>query len=179
MSYFIAHPVTPDMGLRESFNAMLSHTTAPKIGQGGYIGDTVHVANYRALLEDYPHLLTEGRWSLELAPRVDDSEGLAYLADILEGLCNDYPLYDGEALSAFEEELLREFIVENVEDVSEDMVGWIQRAIWDREYGPEFSEYGAWIDEEDLAVAIAKAHVLESEYLAQLHGQTELGGLEH
>ena len=112
MSSIIAHPVTPAMGTREAFDAMLNHVAWSD--SMGYGADAVNASNYRSLLRDFPTVVesTYERMGthLQLVARISDSALLAYLLEVLTGLCNDYPLYDEEDHSALEDERLREYV---------------------------------------------------------------------
>lgn len=155
MSYFNAYPVTPGMGLRQSIDAMLEHV-AYSGRPFGYLPSVLHAANFQALARDFSELLDATGDTLRLAPRINDSEALAYLADTLVGLCNDYPVYDDDTHHAIEHERLMEVINEvRTDDMPEDHA--IAAALYDIGAYIEQSEYGANVSEEDFAAAVELA----------------------
>lgn len=156
MTHFIAYPVTPEMGLRQSINAMLAHV-AYNGRDFGYLPDAVQYSNYRCLLEDYSTILRASGDYLTLSARIDDSALLADLADTLVTLCNDYPAYDDEDVSSIEYERLIEMIDEckNEHDAEDIESHDIARELWDIGAEIEQSEYGADVPEDDFRLAIA------------------------
>ena len=112
MSSIIAYPVTPAMGTREALNAMLDHVAVSD--SMGYESSFIQRANHVALLADFPGIVVPV-WEnmatvLKVAPKVSDSANLAYLCEVLIGLCNDYPLHNDGALSNLIDEELREYV---------------------------------------------------------------------
>ena len=112
--YSNAYPVTPKMGLRETFNAMLSHVAYSQ--SMGYDAPSLQAANHRGLLRDFAPVVTEvyinHTSTLQLAPRVTESGMLAELWDVLEVMCNDYPAYSDELLYEVEDERETEAIID-------------------------------------------------------------------
>lgn len=155
MSHFIAYPVTPAMGLRQSIDAMLEHVAYAR-HDFGYLPDAVRQANHDGLVEDYGTILVDDGGVLILAPVIHDSQALASLVDALVGLCNDYPAYDDERVSQIEQSRLIDTCEESREDDMPDAED-IARAIWEIGAYVEQSEYGAWVSEEDFANAVAYA----------------------
>lgn len=156
MTYFIAHPVTPDMGLRASIDAMLAHV-AYNGRQFGYLPDAVHESNYRRLWEDHRAILSADGDYLALAPRVGDSVLLADLVETLITLCNDYPAYDDADVSAIEYARLIDMIdgCKNEHDGEDIDSHDIARELFDLGAYIEYSEYGAYVSVEDFMLAIA------------------------
>ena len=112
MSSIIAYPVTPAMGTREALNAMLDHVAVSD--SMGYDSSFVQRANHVALLADFPSIVVPV-WEnmatvLKVAPKVSDSANLAYLCEVLVGLCNDYPLYNEEVHTNLIDQELREYV---------------------------------------------------------------------
>lgn len=155
MLHFNTYPVTSDMGLRESIDAMLGHV-AYNGRDFGYLPSVLHEANFQALARDFGELLDATGNSLKLAPRISDSEVLAQLVDTLVNMCNDYPLYDEELYSAIEQERLMEMIEEErTEDMPE--AHEIAYALYEIGADIEQSEYGANVSEEDFHAAVELA----------------------
>ena len=132
MSTIIAYPVTPNMGTREALNAMLNHVAYSD--SMGYNSSFVQRANYADILKDYaaivvPHYQCMTN-CLIIAPRVKDSAMLADLAEVLIGLCNDYPAYNDETVSSIMDEELREY-VDFVRDNDTPSVDSIMNAIYE------------------------------------------------
>lgn len=152
MSHFNAHPVTPDMGLRQSINAMLDHV-AYNGHDFGYLPSVLHEANFQALARDFSELLDATGDNLKLAPRISDSEVLAYLADTLVTLCNDNPLYDDETYYTIENDRLIEMITEERTEGMPDACE-IAFALYEIDADIEQSEYGANVSEEDFKAAV-------------------------
>lgn len=155
MSYFITHPVTPSMGLRESVNAMLSHAAYAR-HDFGYLPDAVTKSNHEGLLSDYAAILVDDYGVPILAPRITDSAALADLAEVLVGLCNDYPAYNDERSSEIEHERLIDMIedYDSLEGVSPHEVAF---QLHEAGVHVEQSEYGAYVSESDMAEAVAAA----------------------
>lgn len=156
MLYFNSYPVTPNMGLRESINAMLEHVAYNK-RDFGYLPSTVHMANHSDLLHDYGDIVRDYNGVLVLVDHVNDSAFLAYLVDTLETLCNDYPVYNDETLHAIEYGLLLDMINDTREDTDPpaDDIAW---AITELGLYVEYSEYGANVSKDDYSDAIELAH---------------------
>lgn len=172
-TYFNTYPVAPNMGLRESINAMLHHV-ADNSHPFGYLPGAIHQANYETLLEDYaPIVQTSEADSLELVARVEDSALLADLVDTLIGLCNDYPAYDEERVWEIEHERLIDMLEEARE---EDHPSAVEIAYALLEIGAciEQSEYGACVSDDDYNSAVAYVQRKEIEELAIAAGQTKL-----
>lgn len=155
MSYFNTYPVTSDMGLRESINAMLEHVAYNR-RDFGYLPGTVHMANHVDLLNDYSDIVHDNEGVLVLNKHISDSSLLADLADTLETLCNDYPVYDDETLLAIEHELLLDMINETRED-TEPPAEDIAYALHELGACIEYSEYGANVSKDDYSDAIELA----------------------
>lgn len=168
-SHFIAHPVTPDMGLRESINAMLSHVAWAS--NFGYRADCVHASNYRSLLRDFggdseygtPALIEEHyehhTHVLRVVPRIPAgfSTHFADLVETLVALCNDYPLYDEQDHSQLEEERALEAIEESREE-SDPPAHAILSALYDMNVHPVHEPDGhVYIRLDDFRDAVALA----------------------
>jgi len=162
MSTIIAYPVTPAMGTREALNAMLSHVATHD--SLGYESSFVQRANHSALLADFDGIVVPV-WEnmatvLKVAPIVSDSANLAYLCEVLIGLCDDYPLYNDEALSNLIDEELREY-VDMARDSDSPSVESIMNAIY--ELGDfDYNDGGVCIfiaeDDWERAVSYARAN---------------------
>lgn len=152
MLHFNTHPVTPDMGLRQSINAMLDHV-AYNGRDFGYLPSVLHEANFQALARDFSELLDATGDTLKLAPRISNSESLAYLAETLVTLCNDYPAYDEDRHHAIEQERLMEMIEEERTDDMPDACE-IAFALYEIGADIEQSEHGANVSEEDFKAAV-------------------------
>lgn len=109
--YFNTYPVTPDMGLRESINAMLQHVAFDQ-DSFGYRAPVVHASNYRSLLRDFSTLIEpvviQHHSTLALVSKV--SGPLADLVHVLVYVCNAYPLYDESDYSELEQSRLIEYV---------------------------------------------------------------------
>jgi hypothetical protein len=175
MSHFIAYPVTPDMGFRESINAMLSHVAFDQ--NMGYRADTIHAANYLGLLRDFDTLVeavTEYHTDiLKLVGHVPGTYAseqpsgylpmggtpLAHLVEVLVALCNDYPLYDDQDHSNIEQERLMEAVTEamrlddNIPDGMHDYQ--IAEALFEVGAAEHESDGGVYISETDWDAAVA------------------------
>lgn len=171
-TYFNTYPETPNMGLRESINAMLD-LVAYNRHDFGYLPGAIHQANYESLLNDYDTVVEDDRGVLVLKTRVEDSALLSYLTDTLVGLCNDYPAYDDERVSEIEHERLLETL-EDARDEDHPSAEDIAYALFEIGAYVEQSEYGAWVSDDDYDAAIEYARREEARELARAHGQTEL-----
>lgn len=175
MAYFNAYPVTPDMGLRESINAMLYHV-ADNSYPFGYLPSAIHQANYLALLEDYADIIEPDSARedyLVLKTRVEDSELLEDLVETLIGLCNDYPAYDVERVSEIEQERLIDMLEETREEDHPSAMD-IAYALFEMGAYIEQSEYGANVSEDDYKRAVEYVRREETHDLAKASGQVEL-----
>lgn len=161
--HFNAYPVTADMGLRESINAMLSHV-AYAGHDFGYLPSALHQANYETLADDFSDVLTGNGSTLTVAPVITDSDSLAYLVETLLGLCNGYPAYNDERVSEIEHERVLDSVREVLTDMQTDgktlpnaTAEEITYALYEISAYIEQSEYGAAFSDADLAAAIAHA----------------------
>lgn len=153
MSYFNVHPVTPNMGLRESINAMLEHVAYSR-HDFGYPPSAIHQANYETLLEDFGSILEDDFGVLVLKSQIKDSALLAELTDTLVSLCNDYPSYDDERVLEIEHERLVSMLEEVREEEHPSAVE-IACALFEIGACVEYSEYGANVSEDDYNAAVA------------------------
>lgn len=173
-TYFNTYPETPDMGLRESINAMLAHV-ADNSRPFGYLPSAIHQANYESLLEYFPNTVTPDTHNdyLTLVPRVENNDELRRLVEVLEGLCNDYPVYDDERMTQIELDRLIEMLNETrkEDDPSAEDIAW---ALFEIGAYVEQSEYGANISDDDYEAAIAYVRREEARELAEAAGQVEL-----
>ena len=156
MSYFNVHPVTPDMGLRESINAMLEHVAYSR-HDFGYLPSAIHQANYETLLEDYGAIVEDDFGILVLKSRVEDSALLAELTDSLVSLCNGYPSYDDERVLEIEQERLISMLEEVREEEHPSAVE-IACALFEIGAYVEHSIYGADVSDDDYNAAVIYAH---------------------
>ena len=158
MMYFNTYPVTANMGLRESIDAMLSHV-AYNGRDFGYLPSAVHEANYEGLTEDYATILDTSGDSPTLAPRITDSALLDDLVYVLVGLCNDYPAYDDERVTNIEDARLLDMLNE-VHKEGEPEPEHVMRALFEIGAYIEHSEYGVNVSESDYenAVSYAREH---------------------
>lgn len=154
--HFNAYPVTPDMGLRESINAMLAHV-AYNGRQFGYLPGIVHESNFIALQDTWGDLLVSDGDYLTLAPVITDSSFLAGLTDDLVGLCNDYPVYDEELYHEIEYQRTLDEIEDMRDDDTVPCSECIAYQLSDIGAYIEQSEYGVYINERDFAFAVAIA----------------------
>lgn len=173
-TYFSAYCVTPDMGLRQAINAMLSYV-AYAGHDFGYLPSALHQANHERLGDDFAPILVNNGSTLSLAPIVSDSELLASLVDALNGLCTDYPAYDDERVSEIEATRLVEATTEALADMVSDgreapnatpeAIAYALRelgaCIEQSEYGASFSQ-----DDFDAALALAEAEAARAEHEA-------------
>lgn len=154
--HFIAYPVTPGMGLRESIDAMLSHV-AYNGRQFGYLPSALHESNFIALHDTWGDLLVSDGDYLTLAPVITDSSALACFVDELLSLCNDYPIYDEQLYSEIEYRRT----LDEIDDMRGDNVTPCSECIALQllEAGAyiEQSEYGAFIAEDDFNSAVKDA----------------------
>lgn len=157
-AYFNTYPVTPDMGLRESIDAMLAHTCHGS--SMGYRADCVSASNYRSILLDYGTaggLVQETHKGmtdyLVLSPHISDSEGLADFVRILVYLCNDYPLYNDEDYGRLEDERTLETL-EDMRSDNDPSAAALMRALWD--LGLDVSQDGgdAYVSDEFFSAAL-------------------------
>lgn len=156
--HFIAYPLTPGMGLRESINAVLAHV-AYNGRPFGYLPSIAHESNFIALRDTWGDLLVgevDDEY-LTLAPVVSDSSALAVLVDDLLGLCNDYPVYDGEIYHEIEYERTLEELYELLDDSIAPCAHCIARQLFENGAEIEQSEYGASISEDDFTLAVETA----------------------
>lgn len=149
--YFITYPVTPNMGLRESIDAMLNYVAYAR-HDFGYLPTALHQANNEGLSEFYGSILNTGD-ILTLAPVITDSALLADLVDTLVELCNGYPSFDDERVSEIETERLIDSLneAELPDGIYAEEVAY---ALFELGAYIEHSEYGASFSEEDLNAAI-------------------------
>lgn len=156
MSYFNVHPVTSDMGLRESVDAMLEHVAYNR-HDFGYPPSAIHQANYETLLEDYGAILEDDFGVLVLKSQIKDSALLADLADTLVSLCNDYPSYDDERVCEIEHERLVSMLeeVRGEEHPRAEDIAW---ALFEIGACVEHSEYGVNVSDDDYNAAVIHAH---------------------
>lgn len=158
MSHFIAHSVTPGMGLRESINAMLSQV-AYNGRPFGYLPDAVHQSNFEALLDSYGECVTESNDTLILVPQITDSMFLAVLTDELVKLCNLYPIFDEELYHQIERSRELEAVTECLTDEGIDDVTPedVHRELFEASAELEHSEYGVHIYDADFNRAVESA----------------------
>lgn len=156
--HFNAYPVTPDMGLRESINAMLSHV-AYNGRDFGYLPSIAHESNFIALQDTWGDLLVSDGDTLTLAPVITDSSFLAVLVDDLLSLCNEYPVYDEQLYSEIEYqrtlEAINDMRAENT--TIAPCSDCIARQLFEDGAYIEQSEYGAFIPESDFDNAVVNA----------------------
>lgn len=173
--YFAAYCVTPDMGLRQAIDTMLSRV-AYAGHDFGYLPSALHQANHERLGEDFAPILVDNGSTLALAPIVSDSDLLASLAAALDSLYStDYPAYDDERVLAIEHERLIEAAAEALADMVSDgheapnaspeaiayALHEIGACIEQSEYGANFSQ-----GDFDAALALAEAKTARAEHEA-------------
>ena len=152
---FNTYPVTANMGLRESIDAMLAHV-AYNGHPFGYLPSAVHQANFYRLFEDFSEIVEESDDTLRLRPVIRDSGALNLLVENLVTLCNDYPAYDDEKVSQIEYDRLIEVIEERSFPNSIDAHD-IARELFDLGAVIEQNEYGANVSEYDFELAVESA----------------------
>lgn len=168
--YFNAYPVTPDMGLRESINALLNHV-AYAGRDFGYLPDAVNAANHECLMNHYSDIISDNDGVLTLIPLIADSALLDDMVNALIGAANDYPALDDEIVARIEYERILEAADEALRDAAQDFeLGRIPSApdkrvtpealayaLYETSADIEQSEYGAAWDDSDMATALTYA----------------------
>lgn len=168
--HFNAHPVTPDLGLRESINALLNHVAYAR-RDFGYLPDTVNAANHECLLDYYSDIISDNDGVLTLRPLITDSALLDDMVNALIGAANDHPSLDDEIVSRIEHERILEAADESLRDAVQDFeLGRIPSApdervtpeglacaLYETSAYIEQSVYGAAWGDSDMSAALAYA----------------------
>lgn len=121
MTYFGTYGEVPNMGLRESVNALLDRV-AYTGWNFGYLAPAWAEANYRDMLEWYAPILDKHEGQLRLKPRITDSAMLAQMIEELVTAANESPIICDQTFGEVEHERQLECVAEILRETGEKRV---------------------------------------------------------